>query len=226
MMLLAACLALQACLPTAVPRGVTDNKSITLIAVEEPAGYLLTSHQAGAAVPGGDIPGVPSSGVLGYLLNQPSRDPGDPAFTESLKSTHFHFGAELTKAVADALKNDGYAVDLTHAAGRSGNEPFATMPPDMPGSGPILDMVVTEPGYMDKPFGRFYPVFALSLRLFDRSTGKAVFSRDYSYNEIVADSAYGIRSQDELLANPGFAVDGFRAGISYVAENVGHAFAR
>jgi hypothetical protein len=158
-----------------------------------------------------------------FLKNELETNPDNgKLFASMMIEQNLQLGSDLKTAVITELQKDGYEV--------AGNDSAAdaTLDVTIGGVPPSI-----SPAY-EASSGNFEPEFSALVTLKDTTAGHTLFHIFYLYRDSFIspidgsvlfrpDPKYGFQSANALFDHPGQAVEGFRAGISIIAQSIGTA---
>lgn len=140
---------------------------------------------------------------------------GGLSLAEAMAREDLHLGAELHDAIAEALLAQGMRVAPAEADGASVKLLVAIMPSSV--------------SYSDVALGDdLIPGFTVKLFVTDAKNGRFLMTDSILYGQstrrgehaVFPDARYRFSSVEALLADPKSAAQGFRAGITAVADEI------
>ena len=212
---------LAACSGRAPPPGISSapgGRAIAIVAAADPAAYSFTADSGITTV----LP-TPSGGLA------PDRRPRPQLFAQRLAAAGFHPGRQLTEAVADALRERGYAVHVVDAAAAGtpddARRTGAGLPPAA-APGAVLRLQLPEIGFHTPAMSlgllpRLNAVGTVSVAgraepLYDATLHFGVDARPGQPWAVPADPRFAYADFDAMLANVDAVQAGFAAGLREV----------
>jgi hypothetical protein len=154
-------------------------------------------------------------------------------FRALVKAKDFHFGTELRAAITAMLQSEGFEVVYVPVKHNEMGDMIDRDTPLGVQVDGVLDVALMFKfvGYSEAELDKIGPFAGVRVQLFRPGWKKRIFSDSIEYASypawtpiLRADSKYVFGSADEVLKDPDRAIEGLRAGIPLITEEIRRSF--
>ncbi len=209
-----------------------DSKSagglqrIVMVKVQEPERYLVGSNGSSASLTG-------NGSLLGQIIaGAQSENETNQKFRAGIATQKVTLGSDMTAAIADKLRQDGYQVELVDLPAPPPGEMHKDFTAFKDKGDAVLDLVLLGAGYGYSTGLPYEPAVTLQAELTELKTQRLLYRNTISYANtrpqgglgyqmLQPTPGYAFCGGGDLIKEPERAAAGLRSSVAPIAGTIG-----